>query len=161
GSVKVPAGVPQQFTATGTYSDGSMVDITLSVAWSTDGAAVSVSNASGQNGPAPGLSAGTAHRQAKLGSVAGSATVTGTAAIVTSLAVTPKTATLPLGITQVLTAKATYSDATTLDVTGLATWSSSDATVASVANATSDGIAIGTVTSLKVGSATITASFGG
>lgn len=161
GTVKVPAGVPQQFTATGTYSDGSMVDITLTAAWSTDGVAASVSNAAGQTGLATGLSAGTVHVQAKLGAVTGSATFTVTAAIVTSLAVTPKTATLPLGITQVLKATATYSDATTLDVTNLATWSSSDATVASVANATSGGVASGTVTALKGGAATITASFGG
>ena len=161
GTVKVPAGVPQQFTATGTYSDGSMVDITLSVAWSTDGVAASVSNAAGQAGLATGLSAGSAHVQAKLGSVTGSATFTVTAAIVTSVAVSPKTATLPLGITQVLKATATYSDATVLDVTSLASWSSSDATVASVANATSGGVASGTVASLEVGAATITASFGG
>jgi trimeric autotransporter adhesin len=160
-SVTVPAGVPQQFAAMGTYSDGSVVDITRSVSWSTDAAAASVSNAAGQAGLATGISAGTAHVQAKLGAVTGAATMTVTSAIVTSLAVQPKTATLPVGFTQVLTATATYSDATKLDVTSLAVWSSSDATVATVANASSGGVASGTVTSVKVGAATITATFGG
>jgi uncharacterized protein YjdB len=160
-SVTVPAGVPKAFTAMGSYSDGSMVDVTQSVAWSSDAAAVSVSNAAGQAGLATGISAGTAHVQAKLGAVTGSATMTVTAAIVTSLVVQPKTAALPIGITQVLKATATYSDATMLDVTGLAVWSSSDSTVATVADASSGAVAAGTVTSVKVGAATITASFGG
>jgi uncharacterized protein YjdB len=160
-SVTVPAGVPQTFTATGMYSDGSVVDVTDSVAWSTDGAAASVSNAAGHAGVATGLSAGTVHVQAKLGTTTASATFKVTAAIVTSLAVQPKVAALPVGITQVLTATATYSDATKIDVTSLAVWSSSDSTVASVANAASGGVATGTVTSLKVGGATITAAFGG
>jgi uncharacterized protein YjdB len=160
-SVTAPAGVPQQFTAMGTYSDGSIVDVTKSVTWSTDGAAASVSNAAGQAGSATGLSAGSVHVQAKLGAISSSATFKVTAAIVTSLAVQPKVAMLPVGITQVLTATATYSDATKIDVTSLAVWSSSDSTVASVANAASGSVASGTVTSLKVGGATITAAFGG
>ena len=112
----VPAGIPQQFTAMGTYSDGTVVDITQSVSWSTDGAAASVSNASGGKGVATGLSAGTVHVQAQLGAVTGAATYTISSAIVTSLAVFPKTATLPVGFTQILTATATYSDATTREI---------------------------------------------
>jgi trimeric autotransporter adhesin len=160
-AVTAPAGIPEPFTAMGTYSDGSTVDITQSVSWSTDAAAASVSNATGGKGVATGLSAGTAHVQAQLGTVTGAATFTISSAIVTSLSVLPKSATLPVGFTQVLTATATYSDATTRDVTTLAVWSSSDPTLAAVANATSGGVASGTVTSVKPGMVTVTASFGG
>jgi hypothetical protein len=45
------AGLKQNVTATGTYSDGTMLDVTNQVVWSTDDAMVAtVSNAMGING---------------------------------------------------------------------------------------------------------------
>ena len=161
GAAYAPAGIPEPFTATATYSDGSTVDVTQTAAWSTDGAAASISNAAGGKGVAMGVSPGTVHVLAKVGAVSGTATLTVSSAIVTSLAVFPKTASLPVGFTQTLQATATYSDASTRDVTALAVWRSSDGTVASGRNAASGGIVPGTVTSLKAGAATITATFDG
>ncbi|MGN0254414.1 MAG: Ig-like domain-containing protein, partial [Chordicoccus sp.] len=80
----------------------------------------------------------------------------GTAVLVTrklptGLAVTPKTSTIASNQTVQMTATATYSDATTEDISGTVTWTSSDPTVATVS---SNGL----VTAVKEGSVTITAS---
>ncbi|HXQ44795.1 MAG TPA: Ig-like domain-containing protein, partial [Acidimicrobiales bacterium] len=54
----VPAGQTQQFTATGYYSDLSTQNLTDSVTWSTSGAAATISNATGSQGLATGVSTG-------------------------------------------------------------------------------------------------------
>src|SRR5262249_48499411 len=72
-TVSVSVGGTQQFKATGNYNDGSMADITNSVAWSSSPknlASVSTT------GLATGLKAGTDTITAKSGNVSGSATLT-------------------------------------------------------------------------------------
>jgi hypothetical protein len=57
----VYVGGTAQFTATGTYSDNSMANLTTSVAWQSNSPGVAnVSNVMGTNGLATGVSAGTA-----------------------------------------------------------------------------------------------------
>ncbi len=56
-SLAVGATVP--LLATGTYSNGTMQNLTTSVTWSASGDSVSVSNAAGSNGLATGLTGGT------------------------------------------------------------------------------------------------------
>jgi uncharacterized protein YjdB len=77
-----------------------------------------------------------------------------TAKSLTAIAVTPSSPSVTVGATQQLKATATYSDGSTANVTGSASWTSSAASVASVN-------AGGTVTAVAAGSATITASLGG
>jgi hypothetical protein len=56
-TVYLSTGASVSFTAIGTYSDGTTQNITASVTWSSSGGtAVSISNAAGSNGVAPGLS---------------------------------------------------------------------------------------------------------
>jgi len=71
---------------------------------------------------------------------------------VTGLAVTPATANVALGLTQKFSAKVTYSDGTTADVTSSATWSSSATAVAT--------ISAGLATTKSQGTITITAQVG-
>jgi len=71
-----------------------------------------------------------------------------------SLAVTPGSASIAAGATQQFTATASYSDGSTADVTSSAAWTSSATSVASVSSS-------GMVTAVATGSATITASLGG
>jgi len=66
-------GATQQFTATGTYADGSTADITSQVAWTSSNTAVATISASGL---ARGASAGTSTIRATQGSVVGSTTAT-------------------------------------------------------------------------------------
>ena len=66
-------GVSQQFTATGTYSDGSTQNLTGQATWTSSNTGVATINAGGQ---ATGVSAGTTTISAALAGVTGSSTLT-------------------------------------------------------------------------------------
>ena len=146
----IPKGATQQFTATGTYSDGSTQNLTSSVSWgSSSGSVATISS----GGSATGIGSGTATIQASSGSVAGSTTLTVTAATLSSIAVTPVNPVIAPGSTQQFTATGTYSDGSTQNLTGSANWSSSNASVATI---TSAGFASG----VAPGASTISATSG-
>jgi hypothetical protein len=69
----VPVGATQQFTATGTYSDGSTANITATVAWSSSDTAIA---AIGTAGLATGVAQGQTTIQAAMGSINGSSLLT-------------------------------------------------------------------------------------
>ena len=149
-------GGTQAFTATGTYSDASTADLTISATWSsTSASAASVSNAAGQKGQATALAVGTAQIQAALSGVTGSATVTVSASPLVSIAVTPNPVAIVLGLTSSLVATATYQNGTTQIVTTQVAWAVADSTIASVSNTT------GQVKGLATGSTTVTATLSG
>ena len=80
-------GTNQQFVATGTFSDNTTQDLTITVAWSSSDAAVAaISNAAGSNGLAASVTAGSTTITATSGSVSGTATLTVTVGGVVSLA---------------------------------------------------------------------------
>lgn len=148
-----------QFTATGTFNNGSTQDLTTQVAWSSSNVAITkISSASGTEGLATGVGAGTATISAGFNGVTGSTTLQVNVATLTSIAVTPANPTLNKGFTLQLTATGTYSDGSTQDLTTQVSWSSSNTTVASVSNLLG---AEGTVSGLSAGTATITASLSG
>jgi hypothetical protein len=77
----ITVGSTLQFTATGTYSDGSTQVITTTVTWASVSTAVAtVSNASGTQGLATGVAVGTSTITATLGTVNSSTTLTVNAA---------------------------------------------------------------------------------
>ena len=131
----VAVGSTLQFTATGSYNDGSKKDVTTSVEWASSVTSVATISDSGRvQCEAVGKSTITA----TSGSVSGTATLTVTAAMLTSVTVTPADSSIPLGILQPFTAIGTYSDGTTKDISSKVIWNSSRSTVASI---TSVGIA--------------------
>jgi uncharacterized protein YjdB len=137
-TASIPAGRTQQFTASGTYSDGTTRDLTRGVTWTTGDASVATITT---DGLATGVAAGgpllvTAEQEA----VSGMAQLTINAAVLTGITVTPDTASLPEGETQHFTASGSYSDGTTRDLTGSVTWTSSDTSIATVDGA---GLATG------------------
>lgn len=139
----------QQFEAVGTYSDHAKADITSSVIWSSTDANVATI-ASG--GVATGVSAGATAITAEMGSVtSNSAVLDVKTATLTSIAITPSSPIMPIGVTQQFTATGTYSDHTTGDITSTVAWVSSTPSVATVA--ASGGLA----TAVATGSAAITA----
>ena len=70
-------GSSQQFAASGTYTDGTVRDVTTSVTWSTSDANVAVmSNSTGTNGQATALNDGTVTITASIGNLSGSTTST-------------------------------------------------------------------------------------
>lgn len=144
----------QQFSATGTYSDGSTQDLTASVTWgSFDGRIATVSNVSGSQGLAVGVTNGVTTISATLGSILGTTTLTVTPATLISIAVTPANSSVTAGLTQQFAATGSYSDGSTQNLTTLATWTSSATTVATIA---SSALATG----LTAGTSTISASLG-
>ena len=154
----IALGTEQAFGATGTYTDGSTQDLTAAVTWSSSAPAVAVlSNAMGSAGLATSLAVGIALVSAlDPGSgVSGSTTLSVTAAVLVSIAVTPASPGLLIAETQAFTATGDYSDGSQQDLTDAVLWSSSDPAVASVSNAPgSEGLA----TALAAGSTTVTAS---
>lgn len=114
-------GTTQQFTATGTFSDGSQANLTSQVAWSSGTPACATIDAAGL---ATAVDPGTSAVQASLAGISGSTTLTVTAATLQSVAVTPEPLVLPAGTSQQLTATGTFSDGSSQDLTSQVTWTS-------------------------------------
>jgi len=154
-TASVAIGATQSFIATGIYSTGVSTDITNSVTWTSGTSAVATVQ---QTGVATGVSAGTSAIVAILGSNSGTAVLTVLpiipAATLTSIAVTPALATIAIGGAQTFIAKATYSDASVVDISNVAGWTSANPLIATVASG-------GTTSGVSGGSSLITASFGG
>lgn len=152
-------GTTQQFVATGHYSDGSTQDVTSTVTWSSSSTAVaSISNAAGSRGLASGVGVGTVSIIATLTGISGEASLTISAATLTSITVTPSSASIARNATQQLRAVGHYSDATTQDITTQVTWTSSNTTTATVSNTAGSK---GVVTGRAAGTVTITAGLNG
>jgi Big-like domain-containing protein len=142
----------QQFTATGTFNDGTHQNLTSQVTWSSSNSNIaSVNNSPGLQGLATGLTAGTATITATSGAIAGSAQLNVSNANLVSIGITPATPTVNLAAVQQFTATGTFDDGTTQNISGIVTWSSSATSVATV---TSTGLA----SAVGLGNATISAS---
>jgi hypothetical protein len=108
----------QQFTATGTYTNGSTQNLTGSVSWRSGNAAVATISASGL---ATGVAAGTTAITAISGSITGSTNLTvGSAPTLVSIAITPVSLNVALNASQQFTATGTYSDGSTQVLSGSA-----------------------------------------
>ena len=144
----------QQFTATGTYSDGSSKDITTSVVWSSSNTTVATVGAN--TGMATGVGAGTSQISASFGSVVSSSPTLTVIKSVTlqSIAVSPANPSISQSQTQQFTATGTYSDGSSKDITTSVVWTSSNTTVATV------GANTGMATGVGAGTSQISASFG-
>jgi 6-phosphogluconolactonase (cycloisomerase 2 family) len=152
--VSVPVGETQGFNAQGIYTDHSTHDVTTSVTWTSSATnVVTVSNVAGSQGVATVRATGSATITASLAGQQATATLTGTAAVLTAVQVSPPVASVALGFVKPFTATALYSDGSRLDVTKQATWTSSDAGVATVSN--------GNASTASVGTTTIQATYGG
>ncbi|MBK8397950.1 MAG: Ig-like domain-containing protein [Leptospiraceae bacterium] len=157
----VVKGLTVPFTATGTYTDGSTVDLTSVVTWSSSNTGVAtISNASGDKGTATGTGVGTTNIVASLnGTNSNIVTLNGTAATLVSIAVTPNASpSVVVGLTIPFTATGTYTDGSTVNITSSVTWNSSNTTAATISNATDTK---GQTTGAGAGSSNITASLGG
>src|SRR5207253_2589628 len=151
-------GTTQQFKATGTFSDNSTQDLTTTAVWSSDNTGVAtISNTAGSQGLATPVAIGTANIAATSGAISGSTQVTVTAAALVSIAVSPQSPAIALGLQQPFTATGTYTDNTTQDVTTTVVWSSSAANIAVISNTTGTQ---GMATSAGIGVTTITATSG-
>lgn len=149
--VTIIAGQNQQLTVTANMSDGSTQNVTGSATYqSSDAAKATVSSAGLITGQSQGSTTITVTYQGQTTTVP----VTIQAPVVESITVDPLSVTLPAGRTQQLTVTANMSDGTSQDVTGTATYQTSDA---AKATASASGIIAG----IAQGSVTITVAYQG
>ena len=147
--VSIAQGTTQQFTATGSFDDGS-TQLLTSVTWSSSATGTASVDSFGM---ASGLAAGVATISATSGSVTGSATLTVTGATLVSIAVAPANSNMAVGTSKQFSATGTFSDSSTQDVTATALWASSNPAAVTI---NSQGLA----SSLATGTTTIIASVG-
>ncbi len=151
-TANIITGATQQFTATGHYDDATTDDLTFDVAWSSANTAVATINGSGV---ATGQGDGAASITAALdGVTSNAATVNVTSPTLTSIVVTPASASVETTETQQFTATGHYDDSSSNDITSSVSWASSNAAAATINGS-------GEATGVAAGSSNITASLDG
>ena len=151
--ISVVVGDQQQTAVIGTYSDGSTADVTNSATFRSSDTALATVDAAGL---VTGVAAGQATVTATVDGLNDTVRVQIAVApvVLVSIVVSPDPVTLQVGDVRQLTVVGTYSNNTTADVTGLASFTSSDTTVATV------GLG-GLVTGVGAGSSVLTATVDG
>ena len=150
GSVTIPAGTTQQFTAMATFTDSSIQDVSSLATWSSSSGSVATVSSSGL---AAAVSVGSSTMTATMGSISGTGALTVGPAVLQSITLSPQNATMGKGTTLQFTATGNYSDGSTQDLTSLVTWTSSDSNTVSINSA-------GLATGRQFGSITIGAALG-
>jgi hypothetical protein len=125
------------YKATGTYSNGTMVDVTTDVTWATGNPAIAaISNVAGAQGQLVARANGTTTVTATLGMIVGTTNVTVVGRVALSLAIAPIAPTVRLGTGNVrFVATEIFSDGTQANVSGMTAWTSSTPTVATITTA--------------------------
>ncbi|QEM67448.1 hypothetical protein FO488_04355 [Geobacter sp. FeAm09] len=158
-SLSLTGGTTGRFTLTAVFNDGTSQDVTDTTAWSSGTDTVATIGTTGlASGQVSAAAAGTATITAEYDGTSKTATVTVKAKTLKSLAISPSTTTnLTIGSATAFTATATYTDATTADVTGDTVWTTADANVAIPADSQQ---LQGQIMGVNSGSTTLTATFG-
>ena len=141
-----------QFTATGSYSDGTTKNLTSSATWSSSAPAATIS----VGGLATSASTGPTMIKASSGGITGSTTLTVLAPVLTSIVISPSIVSIAATTTTAFTATGNYADGSTKNITANVTWNSSNTAAATINNTVPQGIAKG----LAAGTTTITATSG-
>src|SRR5205823_4372207 len=146
----MPKGSTQQFTAAGTYSDGSTQNLTNSVTWTSSSTSIATITSGGL---ATGAAQGTSQISASSAGVTGSTTLAVGPAALVSITVTPASQTVKIATKVQYTATGKYTDGSSQNLTSSVTWTSSTTSVATITSA-------GLATALKQGNTTISATSG-
>ncbi len=150
----VPKGLTQQFAVTGTFSDLSTQDVTLDATWASSITTVAtVSDAAGSKGLAQSLAIGSTQISATFGGISDTTSMTVTAPVLQSIAVSTTTPSLLSLTSGTFQASGVYSDGTSVDVTSQVAWSSGNTSIATIT-------ATGTATALSEGTTSIIATLG-
>jgi uncharacterized protein YjdB len=142
----------EQYTAMGTFPDGTTEDITSQVNWSSDKTDIATIDA---DGLVTGVTPGTTHIKASVcGITSPPVTLTVIFPKLSSIAVTPIPSNLWVNFTMQFKAIGTYSNGYTKDISTEVTWNSTDISVATVS---ADGLA----TAVSPGTTYISATLSG
>ena len=152
-----------RISATGTFSNGSLRDITGAVTWTAaDTSLATVAVASGTlawvTAVAVTPKAVPTKVTAASGSLSATATVAVTAPLLQSIALSTTALNPTIGTSAPIAVNATFDDGTTQDVTPFSTWTSNDLTKATVA---AGGLGSERVTGVGAGTTTLSATYGG
>jgi len=148
-NAKIAKYTDQQFTATGTFSNGTTQNISSQVTWSSSQPTVASVNKSGL--ALAGSAAGSTVIMASMSGISASANLTITNANLDSITVTPANSTVPQGVFRQFVATGAFSDGSTQDLSAITTWSSTSTSVAQVSSS-------GLLAALGLGTATISAT---
>jgi uncharacterized protein YjdB len=151
-NLSLPAGNTRSYAATAYYSDGTDEDVTKQATWTSSNSSVASVVPSGEEGGfVTARTTGNTDISATYRDTTTSVPLTVTAAVLTSIELSPLNKTIPNGGTQQYLATGIYSDGNSADITGTVTWQSSDLNIATIS---SNGLA----TTLSTGFTTISAS---
>lgn len=153
-SANIAIGTTQRYQLFGLFNDGSSKDLTLDANWQSSDTHLAVVT---HKGVAIALRAGTLDISATYEGNTQLATLTVTAATLTSIQLTPGSTSLAVGHQEKFTAIAKYSDFSHQDITELSTWKIVDSAVAQVANGDNAGL----VTALSIGNTQVSVEFQG
>ena len=117
------------FTATGSYSDGSTADITSQAAWSSTSSDIAAVSSSGT---VKTLMTGTTSIKAAVAGVIGTTSLKVTGGNLTRIAITPLNPQLVKGTTRQISASGTFSNGSSRDISGAVDWSVAHTDVATV-----------------------------
>ena len=153
-SLTLPIGTSGRLRAFGVFTDRSIREVSGEAVWSVGDPGIATVDPTGL---VSGLAKGNTEVKAALSGLSATAAVSVTDAELTRILVGPVTMALPVGMSGRFNATGIYSDNTLRDVTGDATWSSSDAAVATISNALGSR---GLATATGQGTAQIAAKIG-
>jgi len=158
GSLNKPVGLTAQFTALGTFTDGSTRDISATVNWNSSNKEVATVD---NNGLSSALVAGqtiisVTDPNAGISSYDSNndAIFTVTDATLASIVITPSSAGVGLGQTLQLAAFGIYSDESSHLISNVVTWHSTDTTIMTVDDADNKGLVTGLVSGTAEASVT-------
>ena len=153
-------GTTRQISASGTFSNGSIRDISGAVDWSV--AHTDVATVTTPGGNLAWLNPGTVNRvttvTAKSGIVFADTTLTVTSPLLSDITISPTSLEQTTGTSDQFSVTARFSDGSSQEVTASSDWSADAVSIATVGNS---GIAKGRVTAVAIGSTNISASYGG
>ncbi len=138
GATSVPRGYTVQFRLVGEYADHHTEDLTghASTQWtSTQVTLATISNETGSRGLATGVAPGDLQIRAQFGTLTDTANLHVSDATLAAIAVTPAAVTVTRGGSVRLRATGVFSDSTTMDLSDVALWETSDSVRAEVSNA--------------------------
>lgn len=128
----IPMGLSVQFTATGTLTDNSDVNITQSVFWQSSDNNVGTIELLGDFAVFTTVAVGTTTVSAASGSISKSLKLTVTPEALVSIELVTDGNTIMPSTTQAINAVGTYTDGSTKDISNNVTWTSSDLDIATI-----------------------------
>ncbi len=144
----IALGSSTQFSALGTFTDGSTLDLTSAVSWSVEDPSIARVN----QGRVEGLDIGSSSVVASFAEASAQASITVSDATLESLELSPESPAIAQGTSQAFTAEGFFSDGSSQDLTADVDWASSEPQVATIENGAAQG--------LQAGQTTIIATFG-